>query len=99
MTLPPGVQLKEKSILAKWACWYLKSGAVAMVWGSTIHLWGASSKQFLQNKKWVRHELKHVEQFKELGIPQFLLAYLWQWMLHGYRNNKFEIAARAAEQD
>ncbi|HEY4541344.1 MAG TPA: signal peptide prediction [Noviherbaspirillum sp.] len=50
----------------------------------------------------VVHELEHVRQGERWG-PMFPLLYLgssaWQWLRgrHAYRDNRFEIAARAAE--
>lgn len=45
-----------------------------------------------------RHESAHLDQYREWGW-QFLPRYLYyQWRL-GYRDNPFEMAARAAEVD
>ena len=97
--LPAGVRVKENSWLARLAAAKLKSKSVALVIGKTIHLHGVSRERFLQNPIWVRHELKHVEQYQRLGKINFLASYIAEWMRHGYHNNKFEIEAREAETD
>ena len=53
----------------------------------------------MKNKKWVQHELVHVQQFKQYGFIKFLLLYTWESIRNGYYNNKFEVAARAKEND
>ena len=97
--LPAGVRVKENSWLARLAAAKLKSKSVALVVGSTIYLHGVTREKFLQNPTWVRHELKHVEQYQRLGKINFLASYIAEWMRHGYHNNKFEIEAREAETD
>lgn len=44
----------------------------------------------------LRHELAHVRQWREspLGFP---LHYIWNHLRFGYRDNPFEVEARAAE--
>ena len=70
-----------------------------MVLGNTIHLYNTTKEEFLQNTKWVKHELCHVQQFKEHGKFIFIIKYIWESMLHGYYDNKYEIEARKAEED
>ncbi len=91
-------RIKENSWLAKIAAIKLHSSSVAMVLGKTIHLHNISTNEFLQNKKWVKHELCHVQQFKQHGYLLFLIKYIWESFKKGYRNNKFEVEARAAEE-
>ena len=91
------VRLKENSALARIAAWKLNAGSVALVLGKTIHLYNVSKKEFLQHDKWVRHELKHIEQFERYGTIKFLLMYLLEWFRNGYTNNRFEKEAREAE--
>ena len=76
-----------------------KMGAekLAMVLGNTIHLYNTSFDEFLQNRRWLRHELAHVKQFNDLGFFTFLWLYLLESIKKGYRMNRFEIEARAAE--
>lgn len=83
--------------MAKIAAYKLKSDRVAMVLGSTIYLSGATRADLLNNKSWLRHELKHVEQQLRYGCLWFLLLYLWESVRHGYYNNRFEQEAREAE--
>lgn len=91
------ISIKEKSFVAKIAARKLKSDHVAMVLGNTIYLSGAGRADLLNNKNWLRHELKHVEQQLRYGCLWFLLLYLWESIRHGYYNNRFEQEARAAE--
>lgn len=90
--------IKENSWLAKIAAKKLRSSAVAMVLGNTIHLHNTSKETFLQNKKWLKHELCHVQQFKQHGYAGFIIKYLWESVKKGYYNNKYEAEARAAEE-
>ncbi|CAN5422634.1 hypothetical protein BH10BAC3_BH10BAC3_18700 [soil metagenome] len=96
-TLPANIKIKEDSVVAKLAAKKLKSDNVAIVFGTTIHLYGVTSHSFLLNDEWVKHELKHVAQFQQHGFVFFLAKYIWEWMRHGYYNNRFEIEAREAE--
>src|SRR6185436_13831855 len=93
------VSIRERSFIARIAAWKLKSDNVAIVLGKTIHLHNTTHAQFLQNKAWVCHELKHIQQFRQHGFISFIILYLWESMLHGYLNNKYEIEARNAEND
>jgi hypothetical protein len=89
--------IKENSLLAKIAAKKLRSTNVAMVLGKTIHLYGITKTEFLQDDKWLKHELCHIKQFKEHGYFIFVVKYLWESLRKGYYNNKFEVEARAAE--
>lgn len=77
----------------------LKAGKVAIVIGKTIYLHNTSRQELLNDRKWLLHELKHVEQFKQYGFLSFIFLYLWESIRHGYANNKYEIEAREAEKD
>jgi len=94
----PSFYIKENSWLAKIAAKKLHTISVAMVLGNTIHLHNTTKQEFLQNKKWVKHELCHVQQFKQHGYIVFLIKYLWESLKKGYQNNQFEVEARAAEE-
>lgn len=89
--------IKENSLLAKIAAFKLGSRQVAMVLGKTIHLHNTTKDEFLQNPRWVKHELCHVRQFKQHGYVPFIIKYLWESIRSGYYNNKYEAEARAAE--
>ena len=90
--------IKENSWLAAIAAKKLKEKSVAMVLGNTIHLHNSSKEIFLQNKKWVKHELCHIQQFRQHGYVGFIIKYLWESVRKGYYKNRFEVAARAAEE-
>ena len=89
--------IKENSWLAKIAAKKLGTSGVAMVLGNTIHLHNTSKEEFLQNTKWVKHELCHVQQFKQHGFFMFVIKYLYESIKVGYYNNKYEVEAREAE--
>ncbi len=92
-------KIKEQSPIARLAAWKLKSNNAAIVIGKTIHLHNASKNEFLQNKRWLCHELKHIEQFRHHGFVPFIVKYIAESIRHGYSNNKFEKEARLAEKD
>lgn len=89
--------IKENSWLARIAARKLKSESVAMVLGKTIHLHNTSKSVFLNDERWLKHELCHVKQFKQHGYIGFVVKYLWESIRKGYYNNKFEVEARNAE--
>ena len=43
MNLPPGIKIKENSFAALIAAWKLNADSVALVLGSTIHLYNVST--------------------------------------------------------
>lgn len=93
------MRIKENSFLAKLAALKLRAGQVAIVFGSTIHLHNTSKEEFLSHPAWVRHELKHIEQYKRYGFVRFLFMYVIESIKTGYYQNRFEVEARAAESD
>ncbi len=93
------MRIKENSLLAKIAAAKMRSDKVAIVFGSNIHLHNTTKDEFLNDKEWVCHELKHIEQFKQNGSVVFVFKYLIDWMKKGYYNNKFEVEARKSEKD
>jgi hypothetical protein len=93
------VKIKEDSWLARIAANNLNTNSVAMVVGTTIHLYNSSKDEFLRNKRWVRHELAHIKQYQKLGVIRFIFFYLLESFNKGYQNNRFEIDARAKERD
>jgi hypothetical protein len=94
----PGFIIKENSWLAKIAAWKLKTDAVAMVLGKTIHLHNTSKTDFLKDQRWLNHELCHIRQFQQYGYFNFVVKYLWESLRNGYYNNRFEVEARKAEE-
>ncbi len=97
MNLHEKIKIKENSWVAWIAAWKLGSDNVALVLGSTIYLHNVSKEIFLQDKRWVAHELKHIQQFRRHGTFVFLCKYFIECIKHGYTNNRFEIEAREAE--
>jgi hypothetical protein len=95
----PHYHIKENSWLASIAAYKLGSEKMALVLGKTIHLHHCSREAFLANEKWLKHELCHLKQFKEHGYLTFLCKYLWETLKVGYHQNKYEVAARQAENE
>ena len=91
------LHIKENAFVAKLAAAKLKSSSVAIVFGKTIYLWGVTKEIFLQDEHWVKHELCHIQQYKQHGFVGFLIKYSWESLKKGYYNNKFEVEARASE--
>jgi hypothetical protein len=91
--------IKENSLLARMAARRLKQDKMAMVLGKTILLHDTTTQEFINNRKWIRHELAHVAQFKQHGYLLFLVKYLVESMKNGYYDNKYEKEARDAEDD
>lgn len=89
--------IKEHSLVARIAAIKLRSGSAAIVLGNTIHLHNCSKEEFLQNKRWLNHEICHIRQFQKFGFFRFILMYLAESIRNGYHNNKFEKEARDAE--
>lgn len=88
------VVVKSDSWLGKLACRWLKTHGVAMVLGKTIHVYGIEPEDFLNDTSWLGHEMVHIRQFEEHGFIRFICLYLWEWMKHGYHNNRYEVEAR-----
>ncbi len=91
------ISIKENSWIAKIAARKIRSDNVAIVIGKTIHLHNVSKARFLEDKRWVKHELCHVRQFQQHGFASFIFKYLWESMHSGYYHNKYEVEARDAE--
>ena len=89
--------IKENSWRARIAARIMKSGNMAIVFGNTIHIFGVSREQFLRDERWLKHELKHIEQYKKNGYAGFLIKYLVESLRRGYYKNRFEVEAREAE--
>lgn len=94
---PIRITVKENSWIAKIAAKKLKVNNVAFTLGNTIHLHNASAAEFFNDARWLRHELKHVEQFKRYGFLLFVWKYCLESLKKGYFQNRFEIEAREAE--
>ncbi len=97
--MPFLVKIKENSFVARLAAWKLEAHSIAIVFGSTIHLWKVSKHQFLKDESWVQHELEHIRQYRRLGFITFLSQYIWEWLRKGYYQNRFEVEARLSEKN
>ncbi len=93
------VRIRENTMLAKAAARAMKADKIAIVFGRSIHLHNTSKEEFLQNKRWVRHEIAHVKQFEQHGYIKFIAAYLLESFNKGYEFNKYELEARKKEKD
>ena len=93
------ISIKEQSWIARIAAKKLRVQNVAIVLGNQIHLHNVSREDFLNSHRWVKHEMCHVQQFRKYGFLPFIFRYLWESVLHGYQNNKYEVEARNAEDD
>ncbi len=91
------VHIKENSFLARIASFKFQNRPTAIVFGNTVHLYKTNAKDFVKNTSWLKHELKHIYQFKQYGIIRFVCLYIWESIRNGYTNNKFEVEARDAE--
>lgn len=91
------VLIKENALIARVAALVMKSKNAAIVFGKTIYLHNASATQLMANKKWLRHELRHIEQYMQYGFARFISTYLFESIKRGYYNNKLEADARQAE--
>lgn len=62
-------------------------------------LWGViyMAPRYEQHAALLRHERKHLEQMRRDGKLVYLIKYTYWLLRHGYRNNPYEIEARAAE--
>lgn len=75
----------------------MNSRCIAIVIGKTIHLHNVSREEFLENERWVKHELEHIRQYRRYGLIPFIIRYLLESAKKGYSNNKYELQAREAE--
>lgn len=86
----------ENSPVALIAKLYRRSSAIAITFGTWIHISGVKKKDFLQDKVWVEHEIQHIRQYQQYGFWRFLILYLIESVKYGYYNNRFEVEAREA---
>ena len=91
------IYIKENSLIARIAAWKMNSSQIAIVIGRTIHLHNASRQEFIDNKRWLSHEMEHIRQYRRYGLIRFIILYLVETAKKGYHDNKYEVEARAAE--
>ena len=93
--LPPDVAVREASWLPALGGALARMGgpAAAVTLGQTIVVHPAVEL----TPRLLRHELTHVRQWQAhpLGFP---VRYAWNFLLHGYEANPYEVEARAAEE-
>lgn len=93
------ISVSDNAWQARLASRFLKSDNAAIVFGRNIYLWGSSKQAFLGNQRWLLHELQHVLQYQRDGFTGFIFKYFINHIRYGYRNNPYEVEARAAEQN
>lgn len=98
-TAPLTCRIREDSGLARLAARRMGTANMAVTVGRTIYLYHATRAEFLGNPRWVNHEICHLLQFRRYGFFGFLWRYGWETMQQGYRGNKYEKEALAAEND
>lgn len=54
-------------------------------------------KEYANDQKLLRHERKHLEQWKRYWIVGFFPIYLYQFLRFGYKDMALEVEAREAE--
>lgn len=96
MTLPYTVRLPY-GVRVVWNHWFWRRVTApwvrAITIRNTIYVMGNPPL----SEQTLRHELRHVEQWRYHGTIGFVVRYLWGWVRHGYRMNPFEIDARRYE--
>lgn len=70
-----------------------RTPAAAVTFGDTIVV----HPDVTLTERLLRHELEHVRQWRAAPLT-FPVRYAWEHLRRGYRENPFEVAARAAEQ-
>jgi Domain of unknown function (DUF4157) len=94
-----GYRIREDSFFARIAAMKLGVDNVALTLGRTIHLYNTSAERFHSDHRWVKHELKHIQQFQHYGFLWFIFLYTMESIRSGYYHNRFEQEARAAEME
>ena len=98
LSMAKKVFIRQNSWLARLVAKKLGFLRVAVVIDRNIYLHNATVQEFMKNRRWLLHELKHVEQY-EVGLFRFFKEYFSEYRKNGYDNNRFEIEARQAEND
>ncbi|RYE25225.1 MAG: DUF4157 domain-containing protein [Sphingobacteriales bacterium] len=93
------IRIIENSWLARIGAKRMRFNRIAMVIGKTIHLYGAPLNVFVNDKRWIIHELRHIQQYEETGFWKFVYKYTMECIRKGYYNNAYEVDARACESD
>ncbi|HSW62167.1 MAG TPA: hypothetical protein VLH56_02430 [Dissulfurispiraceae bacterium] len=87
---------KYNSTFARLVGWLngAKAG-YAVTLGQTTHY---SVSESDVGPKWRKHENRHKAQYAERGVFVFLLTYFWYLVTRGYKDNPYEVDARAHEE-
>lgn len=93
------VRVRQNAWQARIACKCIKQTDVALTIFKTIYLSHSTPGAFLNNQRWVAHELAHVRQFMKHGNFRFICMYILESLRKGYLKNKWEVEARAQEVD
>ena len=51
----------------------MESSQIAIVIGKTIHLHNTSRQEFIENKRWLSHEMEHIRQYRKYGLIRFIV--------------------------
>lgn len=84
------MKVKQAPFLIKYFLETTGFAAITMPW-QTIYV----LPEHMNNSGLIAHETVHVKQIQEFGAVKFTLKYLWYQIRYGYKNNPFEIEARA----
>jgi hypothetical protein len=63
---------------------------MAITFGKYVFICG----EYFNDKKLLKHEQVHIEQYKREGFIRFLIMYVYYCCRFGYWNNPYEIEAR-----
>jgi hypothetical protein len=91
---PPGVAVVENAWIPALSGLLagMRQPAAAVTLGRTIVL----HPRACATPRLLRHELAHVRQWQHAPFT-FPVRYVWNHLRHGYRDNPYEVEARAAE--
>ncbi len=95
LNVPPGVTLREGRLIPAFGGFFARMGgpAAAVTLRRTIIVHPSA----VLTPRLLAHELTHVQQWSE--DAWFPLRYTWESLRRGYRQNRYEVAARAAERN
>ena len=90
------VRIIENSTLAKMIAKMKGQKPYAITFGKTIFV-SCKKEEFLSTPWWVKHELRHVQQYANEGVFRFISLYLFYSVFHHNSENPFEKDAEDAE--
>jgi len=62
-------------------------------------LFAESLSRVRNDRNLYKHEWIHIEQYRKLGVLNFVVQYLWQQFRVGYKDNKFEKEAYSRQHE